>query len=136
MFLQHNIFYAVDATAIVAEYCYTHGESIGASCVSYSNMSFPLTRYFSGFISFILLTNAPSLLYFKTISYDTFSSYIIMMAVRGYSEGEIIVFKGKIRLLLNNRMGGGGQLCIIIHWYHLIYHLTNKSTCPVTRNTG
>ena len=45
------------------------------------------------------------------------------------------LFKGKVRIRLNKRMGGGrgGELCTIIHWFNIIYHLTQKRACPAIK---
>ena len=63
----------------------TDGASSNASYFSYSNMPFLLSRDFSSFSSFTLLTNAPPLLYFKKFSFDIFRLYIMMVAVHGSS---------------------------------------------------
>ena len=72
VFLQHQIFSYVAS-----------GASIVASCVSYSNMPFALTRDFIYFLSFPILPNAPQCLFFKNFSSDTFSLYILIGAVHG-----------------------------------------------------
>ena len=63
----------------------TYGSASGASCVLYSNMTLSFARDFSGFVKFLLFTNAPPLLSLKKNSSDTFILYIIMVELHGSS---------------------------------------------------